>query len=106
MVETEDVFDPIEEICEELGRAITSQTSRLSIQDTAIANISDCILDITSMLKDLQASIGGQCSPESSNQAATRLIKLDLPKFQGSDPDGWIFQAEEYFSFHEIKDDS
>lgn len=45
-------------------------------------------------------------SPDRVGQKTTKQIKLDLPKFTGTDPEGWIFQAEEYFTFHGIVDDS
>lgn len=58
------------------------------------------------MIKELQTSLGRPCGSETPSTAATRSIKLDLPKFQGSDPNDWIFLAEEYFNFHEVGDDS
>ncbi|KAH9738515.1 hypothetical protein KPL71_018818 [Citrus sinensis] len=29
-----------------------------------------------------------------------RSMKMDVPKFDGSDPTGWIFRIEEFFDFH------
>lgn len=31
---------------------------------------------------------------------------MDFPRFTGSDLEDWLFQAEEYFAFHNITDDS
>lgn len=31
-------------------------------------------------------------------------IRLELPKFDGGDPYGWIFRASKYFDFHDIPD--
>nr|GMD06310.1 Transposon Ty3-G Gag-Pol polyprotein [Ipomoea batatas] len=31
-------------------------------------------------------------------------MKLELPKFDGSDPSGWLFRATEYFEFHDTPD--
>lgn len=27
-------------------------------------------------------------------------MKLDLPRFDGTDPHGWIFRIQEYFDYH------
>lgn len=59
------------------------------------------------MMREIQASMSlGTRGTETSRQKATRSIRLDFPKLQGIDPEGWIFQAEEYFLFHGIMDDS
>lgn len=99
-------IDPLEDLREELGKMVTIQKSQLSKQDTAIASIANWIKDLTGMLQELQRSMGALRGPEAPAQKASRSIRLDLPKFQGTDPEGWIFQAEEYFSFHGILDDS
>ena len=28
-------------------------------------------------------------------------MKMEIPKFDGSDPNGWVFRIEEFFNFHE-----
>lgn len=106
MAASDEGFDLLEELREELGKIVTNHTSWPSWQDMAIANMLDRILDITSMLKEVQKSLGTSWGLESSSQKASRSIKLDLSKFQGTNPEGWLFQAEEYFSFHDIEDDS
>ncbi|KAL9428358.1 hypothetical protein AB3S75_030367 [Citrus x aurantiifolia] len=30
-----------------------------------------------------------------------RSMKMDVPKFDGSDPNGWIFRIAEFFDFHD-----
>jgi len=44
-------------------------------------------------------------NPEGSGKGL-RSIKLDLPRFSGEDPQGWLYQAEEYFAFHSIRDEA
>lgn len=85
---------------------VTDQSSRLTKQETTIANISDRIRDLTAMMTEMQASMGISHNSGVAGQKTSKQIKLDLPKFSGIDPDDWIFQAEEYFTFHEIWDDS
>ena len=29
-----------------------------------------------------------------------RSMKMKVPKFDGSDPNGWVFRIEEFFDFH------
>ena len=33
------------------------------------------------------------------------MKKLDLPVFEGQNPDGWILRAERYFSFYRLGED-
>lgn len=35
-----------------------------------------------------------------------RSIKLDFPRFTAEDPEGWLYQAEEYYAFHGVGDES
>lgn len=106
MAVSDEEIDSLEDLWIELGKVVTNQTTRLLRQDMAISNIVDRIGDLSTMLKDLQSSLDGSRSTGSSRQSVTRSIRLDLLKFQGTNPEGWIFQVEEYFSFHGITDDS
>ena len=29
-----------------------------------------------------------------------RSIKMEVPKFDGSNPNGWVFRIKEFFEFH------
>lgn len=42
---------------------------------------------------------------ESDLHSLVRSMKMDVPKFDGSDPSGWIFRIEEFFAFHNAPDD-
>lgn len=106
MAETGETSDPLEDIREELGKVVTDQSSRLSKQESAIANITDRMGDLTTMIREMQALMGISHSADRSRKHTSKQIKLDLPKFSWIDPEGWIFQAEEYFAFHGITDDS
>ena len=33
-----------------------------------------------------------------------RSMKIEVPKFDGSDPNGWIFRVQEFFDFHSTSD--
>lgn len=34
----------------------------------------------------------------------SRTMKLDFPKFDGSDPNGWVFRAQQFFNYHGTPD--
>ena len=36
---------------------------------------------------------------------AYRALKLDVPRFEGSDPNGWLFYVEAFFDYHGTPDD-
>jgi len=38
-------------------------------------------------------------------QYSTTTIKLDIPKFDGSNPLGWLFKINQFFEFHHTPDD-
>ena len=31
----------------------------------------------------------------------TRAIRLEFPKFYGEDPNGWIYRAQQFFTYHQ-----
>ena len=39
-----------------------------------------------------------------SSSSNFRGTKLDFPRFNGTDPTGWIYRAEQYFSLHNTFD--
>ena len=44
---------------------------------------------------------GGKSAP---NQAFS-TFKLEVPRFDGSDPNGWLFRVEAFFDYHDTLDD-
>lgn len=42
----------------------------------------------------------------SSSFTNEHLMKVFCPKFDGTNPEGWIFLAEEYFDYHGISETS
>nr|GMC84767.1 Transposon Ty3-G Gag-Pol polyprotein [Ipomoea batatas] len=49
---------------------------------------------------------GSQRSVQTENGQGTQRfhIKLELPRFDGSDPHGWVFRIQEYFDFYDTPD--
>lgn len=50
---------------------------------------------------DEEAGRGGSETTRSN----WKYRKLDLPKFDGENPDGWILRAERYFNFYQLSDE-
>jgi hypothetical protein len=44
-------------------------------------------------------------SPWGPPNSRNKLPKVEMNKFNGFDPIGWVSQMEHYFSLHDIKDD-
>ena len=44
-------------------------------------------------------------SPWGSPNSWNKFPKVEMHKFDGSDPTGWVSQMEHYFSLHDIRDD-
>jgi hypothetical protein len=44
-------------------------------------------------------------SPWGSPNSWNKVPKVEMHKFDGSDPVGWVSQMEHYFSLHDIQDD-
>lgn len=95
----------MEEMRQVLGAIIDEQTARQTKitlrQDAAIAAIANTVLKFT---KSEPRNFPYDAKGGSMN--AKRLIKLDFRRFTGEDPEGWLYQADEYFAFHGIGDES
>ena len=50
------------------------------------------------------SSVSSSQGTQPSVQNFTRQIKLDLPRFDGTESLSWLFWAEHYFSFYQIPD--
>jgi hypothetical protein len=37
------------------------------------------------------------------NSIHTRALRLDFPRFDGSDPAGWLYRAEQFFEYHQTQ---
>ncbi|KAL2894117.1 Retrotransposon-derived protein PEG10 [Bienertia sinuspersici] len=49
--------------------------------------------------------VGGFAGGFAGGRANWRYKKLDLPLFDGNNPDGWIMRAERYFNFYRLGDE-
>lgn len=76
-------------------------------QDRTIAELSERLLEMTIEMKKLAESNGKRTyDGGGSSSTNEHLMKVFCPKFDGSNPEGWIFLAEEYFDYHGISESS
>lgn len=94
--------DEQEEMHGSLVAMVGEQNARLTAvtkrQDHVISCVSDELVELRKIVKDLQSARG---EGEGSSRSA-RSIKLDLARFSGEDPQGWVYQTEAYFENHGI----
>ncbi|KAF7824324.1 Transposon Ty3-I Gag-Pol polyprotein [Senna tora] len=86
-------FDRLEKTVESIARAVdalTGSMERLKLPDS----------DSDKTPSDQQALV-----PQPYQPFHTRSVKLDFPRFNGSDPLHWLFKAEKFFAYYETPDD-
>lgn len=105
----------------EILDAIKALQTKLDSQTVAVHHtLQQYMLTVDSRLEDLRSQIKGlpsgpttgpsnpppfsQISDGSSgthdSNPLLRTMKLEVPKFDGTDPNGWAFRINEYFDFH------
>lgn len=53
-------------------------------------------------MEEGESSLGPK---EEGKSDRIKLTKLEMPMFNGTDPDGWLFRAELYFQLHKLTDE-
>lgn len=101
--------DSLENIRQELRAIIVGHMAcqqKVTLrQNSTIAVIADRVLK-WSRDGDQGGSSRGQQPFSGDGSNVKRSIKLDFPCFASDDPEGWLYQTNEYFAFHGIGDDS
>lgn len=109
---TDDVPPTISDQLSQLITATTSASSNTTAQLTALIETTTTLAQNIAKLSDqLSAETFRTGSPKSSdginssssgNRNHPKTPKITLPLFDGTNPLGWIFQAENYFSYYRI----
>lgn len=90
--------------------AMDEQIARVSDitrkQDQAIAEVVDRLMELTVEMKKLAEANGKRTFDGGSTSSNERLMKVFCPKFDGTNPEDWIFLAKEYFECHGISEAS
>ncbi|KAJ1380495.1 Retrotransposon gag domain [Sesbania bispinosa] len=80
-----------------------ANSTRLDRLETSIGTITRALDSITLSVERLsQPQPHG--SPHHPPPFHTRQVKLDFPKFDGTDPLHWLFRAEQFFSYYDTPD--
>ena len=58
--------------------------------------------EATSKLGNWRREAGDEFDPYGRTERGVR--RLEMPLFEGDDPDGWVFRAERYFSVNQLSD--
>jgi len=77
-------------------------------QQTFQNNISANISTLTTEFHGLRSRLGPLGFPHPSSEITpfpTTSIKLDIPRFNGTDPLGWIFKINQFFDYHLTPDE-
>jgi hypothetical protein len=78
-------------------------------QQTFQTNISTNLNNLVTNVNNLRARLPPPGFPFTQNHDPpplhTTSIKLDIPRFDGSDPLGWIFKISQFFEFHHTPED-
>jgi hypothetical protein len=86
---------------EALQQAIEGLTTQLQL---VVANVDTLVHTQRKQTKDiLSGSRSHVRNPlfEEHGGIQTRAICLDFPKFNGEEPNGWIYRANQFFTYHQ-----
>ena len=101
-----------------MAESTRSKTNMDRIEE-AITKLASSHLHVTEKLDDLinrvvalETNAQHSPSPSSSSTIPTpqtplvnpHRLKLDVPRFDGSDPSGWVFKITQFFEYHVILD--
>lgn len=75
-------------------------------QEKVIACMYDEMFELKNVVKKFQDGEGSSSRGPDGGTRVAQPLKLDLPRFAGKDPKGWLYQASEYFAYYEITDDA
>lgn len=85
--------------------------TRFKLLENALQEVKDEMAKLSARLGEVVTTVGEtdgrlqrieeQPPPPPPHQVQPR-INLKFPKFDGEDPEGWIFLCEQYFEYHNI----
>ncbi|KAJ0965949.1 hypothetical protein J5N97_027087 [Dioscorea zingiberensis] len=107
MAESSEILETLKAMQLQMGdQAIAHQRSLQQYMATVDTKIDE----LRSQLHSFPPSSGTRVQPQQSLRgsdlgAVSRSMKMDIPKFEGSDPSSWVFRIEEFFNFHDTPDE-
>ena len=96
----------------------THDKSTLDRIEDAISKLAASQIHVTEKLEDLLLRVANleqtstnthspsssSANPSPANTNNPQKMKLDVPRFDGSDPSGWIFKIQQFFAYHSTPD--
>lgn len=99
--------ESLDDFRQALGAMVTEQMARqMEVTQQQNAAIAESVLKLT---KDGERGGGPTLdffTKGESSYVRRLLVKLDFPRFAGIDLEGWLYQVDEYFTYHDIGDES
>ncbi|MCH79495.1 hypothetical protein A2U01_0000245, partial [Trifolium medium] len=83
----------------------------LSAFEASITTKLDAVTDrVVSLERSSPASVQSQPAVNTPSETATQThkpphLKLEVPRFQGNDPHGWIFKISQFFEYHQTPEE-
>lgn len=114
-----DVLQILLQMQEQLNRQQTIQEQQVVIQDQKYQEVFKSLKSMREWLRrpntgksekdGTSTSAQHELEPQhvgvANNIPRTSFLRLELPRFDGSDASGWIFCIQEYFDYHNTPDD-
>ncbi|XP_021809329.1 uncharacterized protein LOC110752877 [Prunus avium] len=113
--------DHLETQLQDTQDTVTSLLSTQEAHQTCISTLHQSVDTLTTAQTNLQSPIKNQFAqlkqtffdelrhhrpyPHLSSSASPRLLKLDLERFSGDDPYGWIASAERFLTYYGVPDE-
>ncbi|XP_077219125.1 uncharacterized protein LOC143853291 [Tasmannia lanceolata] len=90
-----------------LDETITNHTDQLATITEQLAALVTTVTSFDGKLEQLRLNRPEPRTPDtqSTHTPNSRFLKLDFPRFDGIDPLGWIFKAEQFFGYHNTPSD-
>ncbi|KAF7802029.1 Transposon Ty3-I Gag-Pol polyprotein [Senna tora] len=93
------------EIAAKTSKAET--TARMNRFEATLESVTKAVDSLASSLECLRIPLVEKPpdTPPPYNPIHTRSVKLDFPRFDGSEPLYWIFRAEKFFAYYKMNDE-
>ena len=80
--------------------------TRLSLQQLSLGDKIDALIHTLTLVvtsaSPMPSPIPVVPHPHSSSTATIHKLKLDVPRFDGTNPLGWIFKINQFFDYHDV----
>ena len=97
-------FAQLQEAFEAMARSPGTTDARVDRLEAEIRNLTLGQRNVEMSPRHFHGGTGQTGGQVGGFQNHTRSIKLDFPKFNGTDPMAWIFRADQYFTYYNTPD--